>query len=234
MNHMALTGDNTSSPMMSGTSAEACVDRFDSPEAAAKYARSLVGSRTHQREVRCIRRGLADVPRGSTVLDLPCGAGRLLPTLVDLGFRVTEADSSPHMLERARDHAVVHGVDCADVAFAVANALSTGFDDGAFDAVVCNRLFHHFIEPETRRAALRELQRISAGPMVVSFFCSWGWDGFYFHLRNALRRRKADDRIPIGYRTFAGEVESVGLRVRRVLPTRPGVSKQWYLVLERA
>ncbi len=215
------------------SSARQAVERFDSPEAAQKYARALVGSATHRREARCIRKALTDVPRGAKVLDLPCGTGRLLPLLLDLDFMVTEADSSPHMLQQARGLADQAGFEAKGVEFCEANALHTPFESDAFDAVVCNRLFHHFREPETRRAALREFRRICTGPIVVSFFCNLAYDSLVFHIRNVVTRNTPDDRIPIGYSVFARDVSAAGLRVGRTLASRPGVSKQWYSVLWR-
>ena len=94
--------------------------------------------------MRCILKALRGVPRGAKVLDLPCGTGRLLPELAARGFDVTEADVSPHMLDHARQFAGERGVKIADDRFVVASVFDTGFIENAFDATVCNRLFHHF------------------------------------------------------------------------------------------
>jgi hypothetical protein len=107
------------------------------------------------------------------------------------------------------------------------------FADGQFEAVVCNRLLHHFRESKVRQDALRELKRVSRGPIVVSFFCNSSFDGVIFHVKDALRRRKATDRIPIPRTAFDQDVRAAGLKVTQWLPTRPGLSKQWYAVLGR-
>ena len=216
------------------TSAEETLERFDSAKAARKYRGALDHTATHRRESRCIRRALAELPKGSRVLDLPCGAGRLLPELCGMGLAVTAVDSSPHMVELARQAAAGASLDMADSAFVVASIFDTRFGDDDFDAVVCNRLFHHFREPEVRRRALVELRRICRGPIVASFFCSRSIDGLFFHLKQCFRRVKATDRIPISARVFEEDARASGLSVRRWLQTRPAVSKQWYAVLERA
>lgn len=46
--------------------------------------------------------GLLGLPRGSLVLDLPCGWGRLRPALAAAGWRVFGGDLSPMNLERHR------------------------------------------------------------------------------------------------------------------------------------
>lgn len=214
-------------------SAEQTRNRFDSEAAATKYARSLGGTATHRREVACIRTALRGVAAGSRVLDLPSGTGRLLPLLVEMGFRVTEADSSPHMIEQARRYAQTLRLT-QEVEFGVEDAFATSFGSGAFDVVLCNRLFHHFPEGEVRRRCLRELGRICRGPMVISFFCSASLGAMTFRLRNWLRRRTPTDRIPIPRERFVADAEAAGLKVVRTLATRGWVSKQWYGVLERA
>lgn len=215
-------------------SVEETIKRFDTPAAAAKYASSLGGTATHKREVRSIFGLLEGTPQAASLLDLPCGTGRLLPELSAQGFRVTAADSSPHMVELARQHTARSGLGEEATKFRVASVLGTGFGDDEFDAVVCNRLFHHFREPALRVQALAELRRICRGPIVVSFFCNWSLDAAIFHLRQTLRHRPAKDRIPIGRAVFARDIAAAGLRVRKWRATRPGVSKQWYVLLDRA
>ncbi|HNY80757.1 MAG TPA: class I SAM-dependent methyltransferase [Sedimentisphaerales bacterium] len=208
-------------------------DRFGSEAAAQKYARALEGTATHRREERCIRTALAGLGAGSRVLDIPSGTSRLLPLLRGMGFQVVEADSSRHMIEQGRRYAEDRGLS-EGTEFRVEDALATHFADDAFDAVLCNRLFHHFREPEVRRRCLRELSRICRGPLIVSFFCNLSVDAVSFHLRNWLRRKVVTDRIPIARSAFIADVVAARLRVVRMMMARPGISRQWYAVLERA
>lgn len=208
--------------------------RFDTPQVVEKYAGALVGTATHRREVRCIKRMLGALPPGATVLDLPCGTGRLLPALLRRGYRVTEADSSSSMVEKARETLARIGGREEQVQFIVADALGTGLPDRSFDAVICNRLLHHFPDSETRRRVLAELARVARGRIVVSFFCSAAWDSAVFFARNALRRVHPDDRVPISYSMMSADVRAAGLRIASVAAVRPGISKQWYLGLEHA
>lgn len=220
----------------SETSAGETLQRFGSPGAAARYAAaSLPTTPRGLREERAILAALeaAGVAPGASLLDLPCGAGRLLRLLVARGLQVTAADASPHMLERAKLHAAEEGLALGDDAFHVADVLETGFADGQFDAVVCNRLFHHFREPEVRRRALAELLRICRGPIIASFFSSRSLDAWVHRLRQGLRRRPATDRIAIAPAVFEADARAVGLRVSRWVAPRPGISRQCYAVLVR-
>jgi SAM-dependent methyltransferase len=215
------------------TSAEEAMLRFGTPEAAEKYAVALNGTKAHQRELRCIKLALAGLPAGSKVLDCPCGTGRLIPYLAGLGYHVVAGDSSPHMTEIARKKAA--DITSSDrIRFLVTSVFDTGFTADTFDAVICNRLFHHFGEADVRRMALTELRRICTGTIVVSFFCNLAFDALVFHLKCFIKRKMPSDRIPIGYNIFNKDIESAGLRIVRSLAARPGISPQWYLALERA
>jgi 2-polyprenyl-3-methyl-5-hydroxy-6-metoxy-1,4-benzoquinol methylase len=207
-------------------------NRFGSQAAAQKYAGALRETATHRREERCIRKALAGLRAGARVLDIPSGTSRLLPLLREMGFRVVEADSSPHMIEEGRRYAEDRGLSDG-TEFRVEDALATRFADDAFDAVLCNRLFHHFEEPEVRERCLRELSRICRGPLVVSFFCNLSLDAVSSYLRDSWRRKTATDRIPISRGEFVAAATAAGLKAVRMMMARPGISRQWYVVLER-
>jgi 2-polyprenyl-3-methyl-5-hydroxy-6-metoxy-1,4-benzoquinol methylase len=200
---------------------------YASDEAAARYDRLHRGRARHRREVRCIQRALAGLPAESSILDLPCGTGRMFEALADLGLRITGADRSPAMLATAREAALRQPrvVDLCEI-----DVFESGFEDDRFDAVLCNRLLHHFPSADDRRAALRELARICRGPLLVSFFCSAALDALRGRWRNA-RRGTSSGRLPIPWAAFRRDVEAAGLRAERVLRTLPGISKQWYVVL---
>lgn len=97
------------------------------------------------------------------------------------------------------------------------------------DAIFCNRLLHHFAQPETRRAALTELGRIARGPLVVSFFNSFALDALVRRLRKqrGIRKRHGvDPRSAVPLRTFAADAAAAGLRIDAKIPARWGVSQQ--------
>ncbi len=209
--------------------------RFDSQLVAARYPSFANHTRRDRREWNCIRRLLVEVPAGAQVLDLPCGTGRMTGRLARAGYSVTAADTSRHMLKLAI--AAVRN-DAAtgrpSPRFSCCDILQTPFENDAFDAVVCNRLIHHFSEPEIRRAAFEELARICRGPIVVSFFRDFGIDAMRFRLKHALRGSVPTDRIPISLQAIRDDVRAAGLTIVSARPTRWGVSPQWYVVLARA
>jgi ubiquinone/menaquinone biosynthesis C-methylase UbiE len=211
------------------------INRFSTPRVASHYPSEY---RPHhwrdKRERQCVLNALASIPHGSRVLDLPCGTGRLTRLLVDQGFRVTGADVSEAMLAQARDNHATGRLSASNtfshVKFEHHDIMQTGYPDGYFDAVVCNRLFHHFTESVTRLKALRELRRISRGPVVLSFFNSFSLDAAYRRLCNTVQGRTAKDRIPIAYETFHTEIRSTGFKVHKKIAVRWGISPHWYVV----
>src|SRR6185312_3940007 len=76
------------------------------PKIAASYDRdrfsSIAGAIYVRLERRALLRALSVVPRGSQVLDFPCGTGRLAEILLENGYRVVGADISQEMLNVAQ------------------------------------------------------------------------------------------------------------------------------------
>jgi SAM-dependent methyltransferase len=205
---------------------------------AGAYAARISGLGTDRREKRCIIEALdiAGITAGSSVLDCPCGAGRLIPILKKFGFTVTGADISASMVELARQHAGPQGENCLDEKdrFCVTNLFHSGFEDGQFDGVVCHRIFQYFSEPGERLLALRELRRISSGPVIVSFLCNWSIDALWRSIRSALGLARLRKCPPISPLTFAKEIRSAGFRIKCWIAMRPFLSRRWYVVLEPA
>ena len=218
--------------------AHAVKESYCSAQAALRYVTYFKGSPRLQakdrREKNCIRKGLAGVPRGSKVLDLPCGTGRMYPLLKELGLFVTSADCSAYMVDTARQQIQTNYKDILSEndRFCIADVLKTDFKDKEFDAVVCNRLFHHFSDAATRQKALAELNRICSGPIVVSFFSTISTDALKFYFKKYIRREVIKDRIPISPWTFARDVRAAGLTIKRWSMARPLISKQWYFIVE--
>lgn len=158
----------------------------------------------------------------------------MYPLLKELGFQVTSADCSVFMVDTARQQIQTNHRELFSEKdrFCVADILKTDFHDKEFDAVVCNRLFHHFSDASTRQKALAELKRICSGPIVVSFFSILSTDTIKFYFKKYIRREVIKDRIPISPWRFLKDVHAAGLKVKSWSMARPFISKQWYFVLE--
>lgn len=134
----------------------------------AAFARNYqqVDSRKNEAERRLITKAFSHVPVCS-VLDAPCGGGRVSVWLSKAGYSVTAGDLSENMLEIARKN-----FDQASLPIQThrADVEALAFPDQSFDAIVCFRLFHHFPNRDIRQRVVAELCRVARRHVVVSYF----------------------------------------------------------------
>jgi ubiquinone/menaquinone biosynthesis C-methylase UbiE len=147
--------------MTTSTDSYAGRTKYDA-QRAAKYKHKR--PEKHTAEMRLIDRAFQLVPKSQTVLDAPCGTGRLTMHLAQAGYRVTAADLSEAMLAVTRETVgPAIPVERQDVE-------KFTYADRHFDTVVCFRLFHHFPSPEIRQRVVRELCRVAGQSVVLSYF----------------------------------------------------------------
>lgn len=212
--------------------------RFDSQSAAHKYAHRHDNARD-RREQRCIAQAMSacGLANNSLVLDLPCGAGRLTPLIVDAGHRLVAADSSPHMVAQAVEvwnrQAGVGEERRNRASFRVDDVMNTGYEVAKFDLVICNRLLHHFTDSSTRVRALAELSRVSRRWVIVSFFNSGTVEAKWKRIFKGMTGQRQTTRLPISLEQFKRDSASAGLRITKCFPTQGIISPQWYMLLER-
>ena len=232
------TRSSASEQVAVSESVEWAINHYQDKLRAKRFASRAIHLRTDRREKKCVAKAwkLVNLLPGVSVLDIPCGAGRMLPLLKKWGYTVTGADVSASMVEEARQYAGPNGENCLDNndQLVVTNVFQTGFENKQFDAVMCHRLFQYFNEPQDRRMALEELHRISKGPVIVSFSCNWSLDAIGYKIRRLLGITRKRSCTPIGATTFAKDIRACGLEVERWIAMRPFISKRWYTVLKPA
>ncbi len=142
----------------------------------ADYRNKLHRKWSDQRERALLTRYFARVGHVETILDLPCGHGRLADLLRAHCRRLVEGDWSFTMVSlNQRDH----GRDGRH--YLRASALEIPFADRAFDAAVSFRLSHHLETQELRERHLRELFRVASKHVIVTWFSATS-------LKNVLRQ----------------------------------------------
>lgn len=168
------------------------LDRYGSAAGAAayrgKYERSWTRRWSNRRELARVRQALERAGTGGRVLDCPCGAGRLVPTLLERAEHVTAVDLSPAMVAEAQD-ALRRAWESGAVSFAVAPADRLPFEAGAFDTAVCHRLLHHLATSASRAPVWKELARVARRRVVVSFSDAGTWKARLQGWRSVKRRR---------------------------------------------
>lgn len=137
----------------------------------------------HAAEMRLVERAFALIPDANTVLDIPCGAGRVAILLARRGYRSTGAELGAGMIEVARAEVAAAGLDCP---IEQQDVERMSYADRQFGAVICFRLFHHFPTVEVRRRVVAELCRVAGDYVALSYFSPWSLTSLKRRLRAAL------------------------------------------------
>ena len=166
-------------------------------------------------------------PLSPTVLDVPCGAGRLWPVFAALHASAVGVDILPGMIVGLR--ATSPG---APALAASANLLP--FAETSFDVVVCMRHFHHSWTWVVRNEFLSELARVSKRHVLVSLYtpCPAHTLEKSFMARVKKREKKTTLRF-----TRRPEIEAAakdaGLRVLAVRRPLPLLHAQTLVMMEK-
>lgn len=208
--------------------------RFSNPNVALKYPSEFRRGWRGERAKQCVLKALRYFPKAGHILDLPCGSGRLTKMLLSAGFKVTAGDVSEAMLKIAKRNCLIYQSDpmipFRDLEFKLVDILNTDFTDNEFDGVVCYRLFHHFNDEKTRKTAMAELQRISRGPVLISFFNSLSISSLIRKTKYFIKGQTINDRVAIKMSLFLNELRSQGLQPIKKIPVRWGISPMWNVI----
>lgn len=180
-----------------------------------------------RRERRILGSFLGRVGPLDSMLDVPCGFGRLLDVFREHAAAVTEADFSPSMLELNEQ---LHG-DGAK-AYLHCSALDIPAADRAFGATASIRLSHHLERHEDRLQHIRELCRVSDRAVILTYFSSTS-------LKNRLRRLRAKwngkrPKNTLSGAEVAAEFQRCGFRVSAMQALSILGSGHIYVLAERA
>jgi 2-polyprenyl-3-methyl-5-hydroxy-6-metoxy-1,4-benzoquinol methylase len=146
--------------------------------------------RKHQFEMEMVSEAFQMLPAAEvkTVLDAPCGVGRLSLWLAQKGFEVSAVDLGESAVqltnELLRDQNFKETAESQDV-------FNMRFEDGALDVSVCFRLLHHFKDVSDQQKLVAELCRVSSKYVVISYFSTYSVTS----LRRRLRRTMTGEPI---------------------------------------
>lgn len=186
------------------------------------------GQRARERDPRLVQRLLRALPEGAdarSILDVPCGTGRLEPAL-SAPF-VVQSDISMSMLRNVPDSA-------SRGHLLQSSATQLPFASDSFDVVVCCRLLHHLAKSGDRQAVLDELVRVSKGHVIASYWDAATYGAWRRRTNSPLRRRKRPDvRQAVTLAQLNGELEAAGARLIKRAHSMRFVSQQTFLLAEK-
>lgn len=151
--------------------------RYDKQTHPASTGRYL----SHWMEKRAFRRAL-DRIKGVSVLDGPCGTGRIHLILAERFSIVAAIDSSTSMLK-------VHQNNIGSVRLCCGDIFHLPFPDNRFDWTVSYRFFHHLQRHEDRVVLLKSISRVSSQGVVFT-----AWIDTPLNKRRSSRRRSLPRR----------------------------------------
>ncbi|MGQ9653661.1 MAG: class I SAM-dependent methyltransferase [Thermodesulfobacteriota bacterium] len=172
---------------------------------------------TDRRERLIVAQFLSSLPERALVLDIPCGAGRLAGPWVEANMDYVGADVSLSMLGLAREVIPGSSLLCAD-------AGQLPFRAGLFDAVTAVRLLHRIRDRDVRVRMLKELARVTHGPILVTYYLRWNIRGVQRWLRGGYPG--------LTLRGIMLDACCAGLEVSRAVPLRRWTQQEWFFVLE--
>jgi ubiquinone/menaquinone biosynthesis C-methylase UbiE len=168
---------------------------------------SLAGRIFQDAELKTLAKLVQHLPAKASLLDVPCGTGRIAQVLLEWGFRVTAADISQEMIHVAQSRMAAAGRKLPAMR---GSADALPFTDESFDAVLSMRFLPH-ISSEPRRLMLKEMARVSRRWVFFSNSFSSGW----YKSRRAVKRRlghQAPTRYPVTESEIREDLRYAGLK----------------------
>jgi ubiquinone/menaquinone biosynthesis C-methylase UbiE len=198
------------------------------PDIAEGYDRGRFddpwGRLYRRREERMIGGALRALPSGASVLDAACGTGRITALLQQQGFHPSGCDISPAMMAVAARRLDSLGYRAS---FVESSVDRLPYHDGCFDAVTCIGLLMH-LDRDMRVRALRELARVSRGPVVAQYGCV---DTFQRLIARIRAVPPGQVRHPVSMAELQTDLRQAGLRPTSISWVLRGASSSVIVVL---
>ncbi len=164
----------------------------------------------------------------STVLDIPCGTGRITEWFLKRGFLVLGGEISREMIAVGRVKLASFG---DRVTFKQLDLDQLDLPDSSYDLISCIRLFHH-LESEQRSAVLWELARVSRRYVLINV----SYSSPFYRQRRRLKKwlRQGVSRTSSTWAEIQREARDAGLQVAAYYFVLPLVAEDLVLLLEKS
>lgn len=158
-----------------------------------------------------IKKIIRKLPRDLTVLDLPCGTGRVSEVVTQYTRNIVCGDISADMLDVARRKLEPYN---EKITYRVIDAEKIEFADNSFDLAITIKLMH-LIPYQVQARVLREVVRVSKRWIIVTY----AYSGWLSWVKDYVFRKKYDKTNPSSdyprrVDDIRREAESIGCIVR--------------------
>jgi len=180
-------------------------------------------------ERRAVKKALAQLQKGLSILDMPCGTGRFASLLIERGDKLVGADISLKMIQFAKkrtdlSRGILGSVRC--------DAEALPFRDGAFDCLLCFRFLPH-LPLQSRERVLRELARVSRGALILDYRYKYAFRSLSRWIRHRLGLAKPL-RPRYSLSQISREIQRAGLSLVKWTPVVWLFSEKVVLLCRRA
>ncbi len=198
-----------------------------------KHQDNLRRKLTTWRETALAKKALKLAGNPTSVLDLPCGAGRFWPMLANAPRnKLFAADLSEDMLNIAETYQSPEIVN--RFTLFQSSAFDIKLKDNAVDTIFCMRLLHHITTSENRVEILKEFHRVSNDTVIVSM---WVEGNLQAHNRKKLESKRAtgrlQNRIVISAKQAEQEYRDAGFKIVKHLDVLPKISMWRFYILKK-
>ncbi|OYT53474.1 MAG: hypothetical protein B6U72_05850 [Candidatus Altiarchaeales archaeon ex4484_2] len=161
-----------------------------------------------------------------TILDLPCGTGRITKVLIESGFKVVDADISRDMINVSKK-----GIEVGKINSVVCDAEALPFRDNSFDCIVSIRFTGH-VPPQLRVGILNEMRRVTKKWIVISYYNPYSVKGFLRGIMTMIRGNKGA-WYPITPSNLKEELKRANLSLIDVKPILGTIAETYMVLLSR-
>jgi len=144
-----------------------------------------------------------------TVLDYPCGAGRLATMLATHTAGYLAGDHSPHMVQLTTQVLKDAGLGEKLIDTTVGDIKHADLPDQCVDLATCMRLLHHFPDPTDRIQILSELNRLTRHALIVTFHDA-DTNKQKRYIKKCKKSGKAITRVILTHEEFKQEAQQAG------------------------
>ncbi len=193
-----------------------------------------LGRLKNWRDQRLVCRAVKQAGNIQRVLDVPCGTGRLVRSLVRAVPHLVGADVSRDMINLSRRQGTFEGRSAGQLEYVQCDAQYLPFHNDSFDLVLSGRFLHHlFRVPQAARIqVMREFARVSRSWVLVDFNIQHGLK-YYLNRMRAFVKGKHFKSRRLTKDEVSKELAEAGLRIEKAYPLSRIASEKWYFLCRK-